>query len=324
MNVGIVSQWHVHAEGYYEELVKSGKGTPVVLWEESPEKGKEHAAKLNIPLELDYDAFLKTPGLDAILCCSPTTMHPELLIKAAKAGKHIFTEKLLATNTEDCEKIVNAVEKAGVTFTISLPLCTSGISLYVRDLIQSGALGRVGGARFRRSHTGVSENWLPEYWFTLSQTGGGAMMDLGAHPAYILPFLLGTPKRIAGITTNMYGTSSDENAAAVIEFEDGAIGLAETSFVSFGTPDLLEVYGTDGSVYCSGHEVKLCTRETDRKMRVVDPSELPANRPTTLIQFLDAVEQKKPYPEFLGPRDALLLTRIVEGVYRSDKQALAL
>lgn len=65
--------------------------------------------------------------------------------------------------------------------------------------MDKGALGRITGARFRRSHGGVSGRRLPDYWFDTSLTGGGAMMDLGAHPVYILSFLFGAPKRIGGL-----------------------------------------------------------------------------------------------------------------------------
>ena len=209
LNIGLVSSWHVHAAGYVRELQASGKVHIAALWDENPEKGRERAAEWKTEFEGDYDKFLARGDFSAVICSSPTTMHPLLLSKAAAAKKDIFTEKLLAVSIAEAEKLAEDIRKAGVIFTISLPLRCSPAVLYVKELVDSGSLGRVTGARFRRSHSGVSDKWLPDYWFDLSLTGGGAMMDLGAHPVYLLTFLLGQPKRLSGFTTNPFGTSSD-------------------------------------------------------------------------------------------------------------------
>jgi predicted dehydrogenase len=247
-------------------------------------------------------------------------MHGGLLSKAAAAQKDIFTEKLLATTTAEAEKLADAIRKAGLIFTISLPLRANPYVLYIKKLVDEGTLGRVTGARFRRSHSGVSDHWLPDYWFDPSLTGGGAMMDLGAHPVYILSFLFGAPKRLGGLTTRPFNTSSDENAVAIAEFKDGILGVMETAFVTFGVPDLLEVYGTEGSVFMQGTELRLSTRALDGLSLVsAKPKVLPPARPSPIIQFADACIKRSGSPEYLGLEDALIMTKMIEAVYNSDR-----
>jgi predicted dehydrogenase len=320
LNVGIISAWHVHAKGYVKELRESGKVQFRALWDENPERGRAMAAEWQVDFEGDYDKFIARGDFSAVICNSPTTMHPELLTKAAAAKKDIFTEKLLAVNSADAEKIAEAIRRAGLIFTISLPLRANPQILYVKKLLDDGTLGRVTGARFRRSHSGVSDNWLPDYWFDTSLTGGGAMMDLGAHPVYILSFLLGAPTRLSGLTSWPFGTSSDENAVAIAEFQDGVLGIMETAFVTFGVPDLLEVYGTQGSVFMRGPELRISTKTLDGlSLKDAAPKSLPPARPSPVIQFADACISRAGSPEYLGLDDALLMTRMIEAVYRSDK-----
>jgi predicted dehydrogenase len=320
LNVGIISSWHVHAEGYVRELQQSGKAHVRVLWDENPEKGRAKAAEWKVDFEADYDKFLARGDFSAVVCNSPTTMHPLLLSKAAAAKKDIFTEKLLAVSGAEAEKLAADIRKAGVVFTISLPQKGDPAVLCVKQLVDSGALGRVTGARFRRSHSGVSDHWLPDYWFDTALSGGGAMMDLGAHPIYLLAFLFGAPKRLTGLTTSPYGTSSDENAVGIAEFKDGILGIMETAFVTFGVPDLLEVYGTEGSAFMKGREVRVSTKALDG-MAFTDarPRNLPPAKPSPLMQFVDACINRSGSPEYLGLDDGVLMTRMIEAVYRSDK-----
>ncbi|MCL2703553.1 MAG: Gfo/Idh/MocA family oxidoreductase [Defluviitaleaceae bacterium] len=319
INIGMISAWHVHAEDYANELKASGKARVAAVWDGDEKRGAEFAAAYGAEFIPDYDEFISRGDIAAVVCNSPTTMHPGLLIKAAVAGKHIFTEKLLATNTLECEQICEAIRKSGVTFTISLPLRTNSKMLYAKKLADSGALGRVTGGRMRRSHSGVSDKWLPERWFDVSQTGGGAMMDLGAHPVYLMSFLFGAPVRISGLMSNPYGTSSDENAVALAEFQGGVIASCETAFVTYGVPDILEVYGTEGSLFIWGDEVKLAARANTGAC-LVKPSDLPPEKPSPLIQFVDACINGTGTPEHLGLEDALIMTKMIEAAYISDRE----
>ena len=321
LNVGILSAWHVHANGYANELEKSGKVCIKAIWDEDESRGVKWAKTRGIDFIPDYDEFLKRDDFSAVICNAPTTMHTELLIKAANAGKDIFTEKLLATNVAECVQINEAVEKNGVIFTISLPLRANPKILYAKQLVDSGALGRISGARMRRSHGGVSENWLPDYWYDVSKTGGGSLMDLGAHPVYVLSFLFGEPVRVSGMMSNLYGTTSDENAIVLVEFKEGVIGTCETAFVTYGVPDILEVYGSDGSLYIWGDEVKITTREMSKiGLRAVKPDIFPAGKPNPLMQFVDACINKESAPEHYNVNDALIMTKIIESAYISDKE----
>lgn len=320
VRIGFVGVWHVHTKDYYRQL-KACEGADIrAVWDEDPTTGREWAREHGVEFVESYDALLAREDIDAIVCVSPTTRHGDLLSKAAEAGKHIFTEKLLATTTADGERICKAVEKAGVICTVSLPLLANGKILYAKKLIEDGALGRVTGARFRRSHGGVSDHWLPGSWFDVSLSGGGALMDLGAHPVYVLSYLLGAPKRVSSLMTEIFGTGTDENAVALVEYENGVIGMCETAFVTYGVPDMLEVYGTDGSLFIHGDDIRVATKAIGALGAAqVTPRRLPDDLAQPVIRFVEAIEAGGPAPKHLGARDALVMTRIVEAAYGSDK-----
>ncbi|MBQ7121571.1 MAG: Gfo/Idh/MocA family oxidoreductase [Clostridia bacterium] len=318
LRVAMLSKWHVHAEGYARDFLKTGKARITAVWDEKTERGVEWAEELGVDFEADLDTLLARDDVDAVCCCTPTTMHTDVLIRAAKAGKHIFTEKTLACTVEECREIEKAVEASGVTFVISFPHKAWSVVKFAKEHIENGDFGRVTNVRIRNAHNGVSGNWLPEYWFVKEDCAGGAMMDLGCHPMYLLSYLCGKPKKITGIANSVLGTPVDENAVSVIEFENGAIGVSETSFLAYSSPYTIEVHGTDGILLWQGGDIKYKTTETAKLNKgFINPDNLPKEDEHPIDRFVDACIGGTGSPEGIGMKEAIELAVLLENSYIS-------
>lgn len=315
LNVAMLSKWHVHAEGYANELKNTGKVNITAVWDDNTARGSEWAARLGCDFEPDLAKLLARSDVDAVVCDAPTTQHKDVIIAAARAGKHIFTEKALAPTLAECEEIKAEILKSGVTFVISLPQRGTGAVQFARKMMAEGAFGRVNLVRIRNGHNGVSGNWLPDYWFEAKDAAGGALMDLGCHPMYTLAYLCGKPKRISAILNSPFGKPVDENAVATIEFENGIIGIAETSFIVYNTPSMVEVYGTEGSLVCQNDDIKFISSKLQQYVRGYVKPALPQGRPAPIVQFVDACINGTGSPEGLGIDDALALTELLEFSY---------
>ena len=182
LRIAMLSKWHVHAVNYAQFIQDQPDAQIACLWDEDPVRGQRWGEEMNVPFLPDLDALLSRPDVDAVIIDAPTSMHRDLMVRAARAGKHIFTEKCMCLTTKDCDEVIRAVEDAGVIFTISFPQRVRGRSLLVKKYVEEGILGDVTLLRTRTSHNGATAGWLPDYWFDPETTGGGAMMDLGAHP----------------------------------------------------------------------------------------------------------------------------------------------
>ena len=314
MKVAILSAWHVHTEGYGNFIKAQPDAELTVLWDDDEARGADMAAKLGVEYEKDLDKMLARPDVDAVLCCAPTTQHCELLIKCAKAGKHIFTEKALAPTVEECKLIAKAVEESGVKFVISHPHLSEPAVEYAKQAIDSGLLGKVNYFRMRTAHDGSSGGWLPDYWYDLTKTGGGAMMDLGCHPNYTAAYLLGKPKRIAAVFNATCAPKGEDNAVAVVEFENGAIAVLETGFVTPFSRSPIEIQGTEGSITISDGKVAIRSKKLPVDGTVV-VEKLPASRPAPLRQWIDAVEHGADI--FLDMNKAIALTELLENEYKA-------
>ncbi|MCF2652419.1 Gfo/Idh/MocA family protein [Anaeromassilibacillus senegalensis] len=312
MKTAILGTWHVHTEEYTRAILANPQAEAAVIWDSDIPRGKAFAEKLGIPFTDDLDGILNDASIDSVVVCSATCDHPELLTKAANAGKNIFTEKVLTIGVEDAEKVAAAVKAAGKVFTISYPHRTFPTLRAAKALLDSGKLGTVTYARVRNVHNGSSADWLPPHFYDKAQCGGGAMIDLGAHPMYTLYWLLGEPKTITSTFTEVTHRGVEDNAVSVIEFANGAIGVSETGFVSECNPYTLEISGTDGAMMIHGESAQWGGKATGGKW--VD-LELPEKMQLPVDQWVDAVTNGTPSPFTID--EAVMLTRLMDGAYKS-------
>jgi len=314
INIALLSRWHVHADGYANSFLQDPDVKITVVWDEEPDKGQEWARKFGVPFEPDLQKVLARADVDAVSICAPTNMHKDIIIAAAKAGKHIFTEKVLTTTLKDAKEVADVIKKSGVKFCISYPHRTHSHILYAKQIADSGVLGDINLLRVRNSHSGASDNWLPPHFYNLEQCGGGAMMDLGAHGMYLSRWFLGKPKKITSMFNSRAGGALEENAVCLIEFENKAIAINETSFLSKNSPFAFELYGTKGSLTIGGMGILL---NVDQKL-VIEKEQLPAAAPMPINQFLNVLKGTGDIT--FGIQDAVELTELMDRAYISYRE----
>jgi len=319
LKVAMLSKWHVHA-GNYASILKSFDNVEItVVWDENPERGSKWANELNVDFEADLDTLLKRDDVEGVVVDAPTSMHADVMVAAANAGKHIFTEKAMALTVKECNRISDAVKKAGVKFCISFPGRTSPQHLYAKKVIDEGLLGEITLLRNRNGHDGALNNWLPEYWYDESMAGGGAMMDLGCHPMYLASWLLGKPSRISSMYSYFTGRAVEDNAQCSIEFENKAVAILETSLVTYKTPGVLEIYGTEGTLLINGNDVKLTSKKMPEGYNGwFTPMQLPKALDLPLKQWVDAVTLGTPI--LYGLEEGTKLTELLEASYIAHKE----
>lgn len=320
LKVAMLSGWHAHARGYGKALSDMSDVKVTVVWDEEPERGQEWAQELGVPFEPSLEATLARADVDAVAVDAPTNRHAEIMVAAANAGKHIFTEKVMALTIDECNQISDAVRKAGVKFAISFPFRTRPEVLYAQQAIQEGLLGQLTSLRVRVAHNGISAGWLPPHFKDPVPTGGGAMMDLGAHPMYLARWIGGQPKRISSTFNALQAEQVEDNAVSVIEFENKCIGVSETSFVSTLSPFSLELSGTEGSLLVGGLD-ETAARIRSTKLRGkewVTPEKLPEPLPSPLRLWIDGILQDKPIP--FGLEEGTQLTELMQYAYLSAKE----
>jgi predicted dehydrogenase len=320
LKVAVLSKWHPHAKGYAQALKRIPDVKLTAVWDEDAKRGQEWAHELEVPFVESLDAVWSSKDVDAVSVTAPTSMHPEIMIAAAKAKKHIFTEKVLALTVDDCNRIAEAVRAADVKFCISFPYRTRPGCLYAHKAVQDGLLGQLTFLRVRVAHNGVSGGWLPQDFYDPKTCGGGAMMDLGAHPMYLSRWIGGQPKRISSTFTAVTGHSIEDNAVSVIEFENKMIAVSETSFVSTNSPFTLELSGTEGSLVVGGPDDKQVLIRSSKvgSQAWITPTDLPEQPKSAIEMWVDGILHGGAIP--FGLEEATQLTELMQYAYVSDRE----
>ena len=314
LTAALIGAGHVQFDQYAREFSSHPDCKIRCLWDPDPKYGKECADRYGCEYFSDIDEVLALPEVDAVILCSATSQHPELLIKAAKAKKHIFTEKVLCFSTQDAEAVKKAVEEAGIRFCISFPWRSMDKMLAVKEVVESGVLGQITYARMRNAHNGASAGWLPEHFYDKAVCGGGAMMDLGAHPMYLLEWLLGRPKSVLSLFTSVTGHEVEDNAVSLLEYSNGAIAVSETAFVAEQNPFSLEVCGTKGSLFAGGPADQVLVNTGNGW----EPPVLPPAKKGPMDLWIEGILTGSDIPYTID--DAVELTRLMEAAYRSYEE----
>lgn len=312
--VAICGTWHVHAGDYTKTALKLVE--VIGVWEENEARKKAFCEEFGLPAFDSLEELIASDAEGVIVCCA-TDSHAAVMEKLAAAGKHIFTEKVLALTEEDCQRVANAVAKNNVSFVISLVQKYQPGPLTVKKIVDSGELGKINYVRFRNCHSGSTNCWLPAHFYDAKECGGGAMIDLGAHGMYLIDWLLGVPQTVKSVFTNactnekanaMNSEQVEDNAVTVMGYADGCIAVNETGFVSNCYPMTLEVGGEKGMVVYSGSSVSKRTLTTEGRLVEVDMC--PA-LPSPLEQFLTGN-----ILEGCGIKEAMALTHLMVEAYR--------
>jgi len=312
LKVAMLSFWHVHAEGYAKHLQSRDDVEITSVWDEKPERGAEWAKKLGVDFEPDLEKLLKREDVDGVVVDAPTNLHCKVMVASANAGKHIFTEKVMALTVRECNEISRAVKKSKVKFCISFPALTTPHVQLAKKVIEEKIIGDVTLVRTRAAHAGASAGWLPAHFYNPVETGGGAMMDLGAHPMYTLRHLLGKPERIVSMFNTLTGKPVEDNSVCVIEFENKALGVSEASFVSGASYINLEVYGTGGALIVDAAGLRLLPQELEKKVS------LPPPLPKPIDIWIDSILKGTEIP--FGTEEGTHLTELMEAAYKSYRE----
>ncbi|MEN1678308.1 MAG: Gfo/Idh/MocA family oxidoreductase [Planctomycetota bacterium] len=223
-------------------------------------------------ISTDYEEMVQREDIDLIDIASPGDTHAKIAIAAAKAGKHVYCEKPLANNLDDCKAMIAAVREAGVKHMINFNYRKCPAVSLAKQMIAAGEIGEV-----RHWRAVYLQDWLVDPMFPMNwrlrkeSAGSGALGDIGAHIVDLARFLMGNITSVvgemktfiterpaegksAGLTaTAGEGTEKvtvDDCSTFLAKFENGATGTFEASRLAAGRKNhnRFEISGSKGSL----------------------------------------------------------------------------
>jgi len=212
----------------------------------------------NVPWFTSIDELLEQVPSDAVVIATPSGLHPQHGILAARAGRHVITEKPMAISLHAADSLVQACDDAGVRlFVVKQNRLNPPIQLLKRA-IDKGRFGRLYMANCTVRWTRPQEYYDQAPWRGTWEFDGGAFMNQASHYVDLIQWLVGPVESVMAKTATLARQiEAEDTGAAIMRFRSGALGVLEVTMLTY--PRNLEgsitLLGEKGSVRIGGTAV---------------------------------------------------------------------
>ena len=222
----------------------------VAVCDIDPKVADERAETYGVPAFYDHRKLIRSGLVDAITIATPHYFHPPIAIDAFKAGLHVMSEKPIGVTVKAADKMIAAAGETGMVFGVGYQQRTSGRMRTLKRIVESGRLGRIYRASLVQTHFRTQAYYDSAGWrATWAGEGGGVLLNQAPHGIDIFMWLMGLPKRLTALTRTWRHTIEvEDEASAMIEWENGATGYYHTSTNEVPGADLLEICGDKGKL----------------------------------------------------------------------------
>ncbi|MDD5705675.1 MAG: Gfo/Idh/MocA family oxidoreductase [Kiritimatiellae bacterium] len=218
--------------------------------------GAEHP---HMKMYSDFREMLKHPGLGAVIISTPNFMHAEQAIAALDAGMHVFLEKPMGINLEECKAIVAAQARAGKNLTVDFEMRHSPFARRIKEFIEGGEFGRLLRIEFIHHRGG----WLEQgngIWRTRPERSGGMYFMEPIHEVDIFRFFAGEVKWVQSTVgpNSLPQYRFQDNVCTHLAFENGVMGMIYTTHSHSASPtDTAHWRNTSEYMRGMGHDMSM-------------------------------------------------------------------
>lgn len=209
-----------------------------------------------------FEEVLEDPSVQAVHLCTPHNAHADQAVLAAAAGKHVLVEKPMALSVADCDRMIQACERADKVLMVGQVMRYWAINRQARELIRSGRIGQPGHLMRRRlSYFHPTSGGAFRHWYADVNVGGVCVLYcFGPHEYDILPWYLDSPvTRVyaQGNESTEFYRGQKDSYTAVLNHTNGAVSVLSQSVSSHAGAHDQFIIGSEGSLKLTTQELWL-------------------------------------------------------------------
>ena len=230
----------------HADIIQATEGAQLVcIMDTRAENAAKVAEKYNVEALMSYEDVLARPDVDAVVLCLPSGLHADFGIKAAKAGKHVITEKPIDIVPNKARELVAACKAAGKVCAIISQNRFGDPLMAIKGALLDGTMGKPLMARasvkwFRHDPYYTGSDWRGR----VKGEGGGVLMNQAIHNMDLLVWLFGKPEVVNGMTAhNREVMETEDCGVAILRFPGNVLCTFEASTSTFpGFDEMIEVH----------------------------------------------------------------------------------
>ena len=246
------------SKNHFDAISKIDGLEIAAVCDEIGERAHEAGDNLGVPSYGNYERMLAETECDVVTIATPSGLHPSQGVIAARAGKHVVTEKPMAISLAGADELVRACDEAGVhLFVVKQNRLNRPIQL-LKKAVDSGRFGKIYMANCTVRWARPQDYYDQAPWRGTWKYDGGAFMNQASHYVDLIQWMMGPVDSVVAKTATLARKiETEDSGAAVIKFQSGALGVLEVTMLTY--PRNLEgsftILGEQGTVKIGGTAV---------------------------------------------------------------------
>ena len=232
-------------------LATRPESTLVAVCDSSAERAERFAARYGGRAFRDVPQMIRESGAEAVFICTPHPLHAEPAVLAAQGGLHVMVEKPMAASLSDCDAMLRAAQKSGVSLSVMSQRRFYEPVRRIKAAIEGGKIGRPVLGVFLMFSWRDQAYYQSDPWRGKWETeGGGVLVNQSPHQLDLLRWFMGDLEEISGRWANLNHPyiEVDDTAVATLKFRNGGLGSIVTSLSQKpGLFTKVHVHGSNGA-----------------------------------------------------------------------------
>lgn len=265
------------AEAHLHALAQLPSARIVGMADVNPERGQPRAVAAGCPFFTDHCAMIEATQPDVVVICTPHPSHPQIALDAFARGAHVLTEKPIAVQVADADRMIVAADTADRLLAVNFQQRFRPVIERAMRFIAEGELGELMRVQVSESWYRTAAYYKQAPWRgTWRGEGGAILMNQAIHTLDLLCHLAGLPAKVWGWTkTRVHAIECEDTAQAMLEFGNGAPGYftASTAEAIGGPRQRILIVGERGVIEIADAQIILTRFACDvREFAAHEPS----------------------------------------------------
>ncbi len=331
INIGLIGCGRI-SKNHFEAVSKQDDAQIVACCDIIEERAREAARQHHIPFwTTSYEEMLQMDGIDMISICTPSGLHPEHGMMAARAGKNVLSEKPMGVRLKDADDLIRTCDKCGVKLFVVMQNRLNPSIQLIRKAIDEDRFGRIYMIQANVFWTRPQDYYDMSPWRGTWEYDGGAFLNQASHYVDLVQWFGGAVESITAQTATLArNIEAEDTGCAICRFRQG--GFASINVTMLTYPKNLEgsitILGERGTARVGGLAVnKILNWEFDRYSdddRLVEES---ATHPDSVYGFGHVAYYRNVIDALKHGENALLDGRggrrsleLIEGIYLANRE----
>lgn len=288
----------------------------------------------NVQMFTDFNDLLNSGMVDAVIVCTPSSLHYPVCKLAYEKGISVFCEKPFTTDPAKSSELADLFESKGLVNQVGYVFRFDPVYSKVKELVDKQIIGKICHVNAQFLSATITKPQTEKGWRSKRENGGGATYEMGSHIIDLMEYLFGKPNKVIGSLLNsVYSESVEDICEAEVSYGDNITANIHVNWsdYTYRKPMLkLDIHGTKGKILADHYGYKVFLREANENLpqgwttipmnMIPDPAPFyvrGTNFTNQLFSFADAVKESKT-ASGCSFRSATHTQEVIHAIFEND------